>query len=107
NHVGLPEHLMRIDPLYYFQQDAAGNLANYSGCGNDLRARAAMATRLIVDSCTHLIEAYGVDGFRFDLAELLGIDVLREIERRLKRVKPDIILVAEPWSFRGHIAGAL
>jgi len=107
NHVGLPEHLMRIDRLYYFQQDAAGNLANYSGCGNDLRARAAMATRLIVDSCTHLIEAYGVDGFRFDLAELLGIDVLREIERRLKRVKPDIILVAEPWSFRGHIAGAL
>ncbi len=107
NHVGLPEHLMRIDRLYYFQQDAAGNLANYSGCGNDLRARAAMATRLIVDSCTHLIESYGVDGFRFDLAELLGIDVLREIERRLKQVKPDVILIAEPWSFRGHIAGAL
>ncbi|HEX3730581.1 MAG TPA: alpha-amylase family glycosyl hydrolase [Opitutaceae bacterium] len=107
NHVGLPEHLMRIDRLYYFQQDAGGNLANYSGCGNDLRARAAMATRLIVDSCTHLIQAYGIDGFRFDLAELLGIDVLREIERRLKRVKPDLILIAEPWSFRGHIAGAL
>jgi pullulanase/glycogen debranching enzyme len=25
----------------------------------------------------------------------------------LKRVKPDVILIAEPWSFRGHIAGAL
>jgi pullulanase/glycogen debranching enzyme len=45
-----------------------------------------------------------VDGFRFDLAELLGVEVLQEIEAALKRVKPDVILIAEPWSFRGHIA---
>ena len=107
NHVGLPAHLLQIDRLYYFEQDAAGELANWSGCGNDLRARAAMARRLIIDSCTHLIEAYGVDGFRFDLAELLGVEALREIERALKQVKPDVILIAEPWSFRGHIAGVL
>ncbi len=107
NHVGLPAHLLQIDRLYYFEQDAAGELANFSGCGNDVRARAAMARRLIIDSCTHLIEAYGVDGFRFDLAELLGVEALREIERALKRAKPDVILIAEPWSFRGHIAGAL
>ncbi len=96
-----------IDRLYYFEQDSDGRLTNWSGCGNDLRASAAMAKRLIIDSCTHLIEAYGVDGFRFDLAELLGVEVLREVEAALKRVKPDVILIAEPWSFRGHIAGAL
>ncbi len=107
NHVGEPAHLMAIDRLYYFEQDPEGNLANWSGCGNDLRAGAAMAKRLIIDSCIHLIEAYGVDGFRFDLAELLGIDVLKQIEVALKRVKPSVILIAEPWSFRGHIAGAL
>jgi pullulanase/glycogen debranching enzyme len=66
-----------------------------------------MAKRLIIDSCRHLIEVFGVDGFRFDLAELLGADVLRDIETALKRAKPDVILIAEPWSFRGHIAGAL
>ena len=107
NHVGVPAHLMAVDRLYYFEQDANGALTNWSGCGNDLRARSAMARRLIVDSCTHFIEVYGVDGFRFDLAELLGVEVLREIEVALKRVKPDVILIAEPWSFRGHIAGAL
>lgn len=107
NHVGVPPHLMAIDRLYYFEQDEAGRLANWSGCGNDVRASAAMAQRLIIDSCRHLIEAYGIDGFRFDLAELLGVDVLREIETALKRVKPDVVLIAEPWSFRGHIAGAL
>jgi pullulanase/glycogen debranching enzyme len=107
NHVGEPAHLMNIDKLYYFEEDPNGNLANWSGCGNDVRAGAAMALRLITDSCTHLIETYGVDGFRFDLAELLGIDVLKQVEAALKRVKPSVILIAEPWSFRGHIAGAL
>lgn len=107
NHAGVPAHLMFIDRLYYFEQDAQGALTNWSGCGNDLRARSAMARRLIIDACVHLIEVYGVDGFRFDLAELLGLEVLREIETAVKRVKPDVILIAEPWSFRGHIAGAL
>jgi pullulanase/glycogen debranching enzyme len=32
----------------------------------------------------HLVTAYGVDGFRFDLAELLGRSLLVEIERKLK-----------------------
>ena len=107
NHVGVPAHLMAIDRLYYFEQDASGALTNWSGCGNDLRARSAMARRLIIDSCVHYLETFGVDGFRFDLAELLGAEVLRDIEVALKRAKPDVILIAEPWSFRGHIAGAL
>jgi pullulanase/glycogen debranching enzyme len=107
NHVGEPPHLAFLDRLYYFEQDPEGRLSNWSGCGNDLRAGAAMATRLIIDSCIHMIEAYGVDGFRFDLAELLGVEVLREVEAALKAIKRDVILIAEPWSFRGHIAGAL
>jgi pullulanase len=107
NHVGVPAHLMFIDKLYYFEVDGSGKLENWSGCGNDLRARSAMAKRLIIDSCIHLIDTYGIDGFRFDLAELIGTEVLREIEFALKRTKPDVILIAEPWSYRGHIAGAL
>jgi pullulanase len=107
NHVGEPAHLMAIDRLYYFEQDSAGNLANWSGCGNDVRASTTMSKRLIIDSCIHLMKAYGVDGFRFDLAELLGVQVLKDIEAALKEVKPGVILIAEPWSFRGHIAGAL
>lgn len=107
NHVGEPAHLLHIDKLYYFELGDDGTLNNWSGCGNDLRARSAMAKRLIIDSCTHLIRAYGVDGFRFDLADLLGVDVLRDVERALKRIKPDVVLIAEPWSFRGHIGAAL
>ena len=107
NHVGEPAHLLFIDKLYYFELEDNGALTNWSGCGNDLRCRSAMATRLICDSLIYFIETYGVDGFRFDLAELIGVDVLREVEMAVKQVKPDVILIAEPWSFRGHIAAAL
>ncbi len=107
NHVGEPAHLLFIDKLYYFELGDDGSLTNWSGCGNDLRARSAMSRRLIIDSCLHFLEVYGVDGFRFDLAELLGLDVLRDVEVALKQAKPDVILIAEPWSYRGHIAAAL
>lgn len=107
NHVGEPPFLVFIDKQYYFDLDDKGNLMNWSGCGNTLRANTPMAKRLIIESLTHLVETFDIDGFRFDLAELLGKEVLLEIEDALKRVKPGIILIAEPWSFRGHIAGSL
>lgn len=107
NHYGEPNFLRFVDKQYYFESGVAGNLSNYSGCGNDFRADAPMGRRLILDSLKKLVLNYGVDGFRFDLAELLGVDVLREIERELKKIKPSVILIAEPWSFRGHIAHRL
>jgi pullulanase/glycogen debranching enzyme len=107
NHVGEPNHLLFVDKYYYFHVDEANDLLNWSGCGNDLRCETPMARRLIIESLKHLIETYDVDGFRFDLAELIGIDVLREIEVELKKVKPALILIAEPWSFRGHIQDEL
>lgn len=107
NHIGEPNPLLHIDKHYYFHLDGGGSLSNWSGCGNDLRCDTPMGRRLIIDSLSHWIETYDVDGFRFDLAELIGVEVLCDIEAALKRIKPSIILIAEPWSFRGHIALAL
>ena len=107
NHVGEPAALLFIDKFYYFQVGDRGEMANWSGCGNTVRAGAAMAKRLIIESLVHLVETCDVDGFRFDLAELLTVEVLREVERALKAVKPAVILIAEPWSFRGSIAWRL
>lgn len=107
NHVGEPAHLLFVDKLYYFELKADGTLSNWSGCGNDLRCSTPMGKRLIIDSLLHLIEFYGVDGFRFDLAELIGLDTLREVEVAVKEKHPDVILIAEPWSFRGHLGSDL
>lgn len=103
NHYGEPNSLLYVDKEYYFELAPDGSLMNYSGCGNDFRADTPMGRRLILDSLKNFITTYGVDGFRFDLAELLGINVLKEIEAELKKIKPSVILIAEPWSFRGHL----
>jgi pullulanase/glycogen debranching enzyme len=107
NHVGEPNHLLFIDKLYYFEIEQNGDLKNWSGCGNDLRCRSAMSRRLIIDSLLHFIRFYRVDGFRFDLAELIGVEVLQEVEEALKAICPEVVLIAEPWSFKGHIAKKL
>jgi pullulanase len=107
NHVGEPAHLLFVDKYYYFEQSASGEMTNWSGCGNDLRCSTPMAKRLIIDSLLHLVEFYGVDGFRFDLAELIGLDALHEIEAVVKAKHPDVFLIAEPWSFRGHLGSDL
>lgn len=107
NHVGEPAHLLFIDKFYYFRLDHLHELTNWSGCGNDLRCEAPMALRLIIDSLLHLVRTFDVDGFRFDLAELIGKPALEAIAVALKEEKPSLILIAEPWSFRGHIAKEL
>ncbi len=107
NHTGEPNALLRLDRHHFFTDAPDGALSNWSGCGNDFRANTPMGTRLIVDSLRWFIEKYDVDGFRFDLAELLGTGVLREIRRELAPLKPNLALIAEPWSFRGYIAHEL
>ncbi len=107
NHVGNPNSFYHIDKQYYMRTDKTGAMENWSGCGNDLRTETPMARRLIIDSLIHWVERYDVDGFRFDLADLVGVGVLEEVEKALKAVKPGIILIAEPWSFRGHAGEAL
>ncbi|MGC9452471.1 MAG: alpha-amylase family glycosyl hydrolase [Oceanipulchritudo sp.] len=107
NHVGEPNYLQYLDKEYYFLLTADGHFENYSGCGNTLDADTPMVRRLILDSLVHWIRAFDVDGFRFDLGELLGKETLAWLETELKKVKPELVLIAEPWSFRGHIGKEL
>jgi pullulanase/glycogen debranching enzyme len=105
NHVGEPNFLQYIDKEYYFLLNSDGEYMNYSGCGNTMDPDTPMSRRLMRDSMVHFLETYDVDGFRFDLGELLGLQCLGYLEDEVKKVKPSTFLVAEPWSFRGHIAG--
>lgn len=104
NHFGAPNALQAIDPSYYYRVDAEDKLSNWSGCGNDVRAEAPMFRRLVLASLQHWTQTLGVDGVRLDLAELLGTPLLREIEEDFRAQRPEKILIAEPWSFRGYIA---
>jgi pullulanase/glycogen debranching enzyme len=107
NHQGINTPLHGIDKGYYFHMDDSQELLNWSGCGNDFRSDTPMASRLLVDSLVHWVRTYDVDGFRLDLAELIDLECLDVIEQTLRKEKPEILLIAEPWSFRGNISKAL
>ena len=101
NHVGTPNVFLGLDRKYYFRQDSEFIFSNFSGCGNDVRTEAPMMRRFIVDNVLYWMREHHVDGFRFDLAELIDMETLREIEKAARALNPDVLLISEPWSFRG------
>ncbi len=102
NHLGEPNVFHAIDRKYYFRQDHEFLFSNFSGCGNDFRTEGPMTRRFIIDSILYWIREHHVDGFRFDLCELIDMETLHQIEREARALNPNVILVSEPWSFRGN-----
>ena len=101
NHVGWPNLFALIDRKYYFRLTPDYHYLNFSGVGNDFRTESPMARRLIVDSIKHFVREYKIDGFRWDLAELVDMETLMEAKRESEKINPRVINVSEPWSFRG------
>lgn len=89
----------RLLPGYFFRVDEdTGAFSNGSGCGNEFASERVMARKFIVDSLVFLAREYHLDGFRFDLMGLLDLETLREAERKLREINPDILLYGEGWT---------
>jgi len=107
NHVGSPNVFALIDKKYYFRLSPDFEYSNFSGCGNDVRSEAPMMRRLIVDNVLYWMREFHVDGFRFDLAELIDLPTLMAVRDAAKALNPNVILISEPWSSRGDHKTAL
>ncbi len=83
---------------YYYRTNFNGNYSNGSGCGNEFKTEAPMARKFILDSLAYWVKKYKIDGFRFDLMGLMDKRTAFEIIRKLKIIKPDIIIYGEPWA---------
>jgi isoamylase len=94
---------------YYILEKDRSRYANYSGTGNTINGNHPIVRRMILDSLRYWVEEMHVDGFRFDLASILGRDesgnllpnppVLWDIdsEPALAATK----LIAEAWDAAG------
>ena len=99
-------HISRQDPAYY---------ANYTGTGNSINASNYVALQMIMDSLRYWVQEMHVDGFRFDLASVLGRVALPNsndpghFDRYapfFQAIRQDpamagIKLIAEPWDAAG------
>ncbi|WP_145103145.1 glycogen debranching protein GlgX [Cereibacter sediminicola] len=89
---------------YYRLAEGGRRYVNMTGTGNTLDLSHPMVLRMVMDSLRYWVEVMHVDGFRFDLASVLGreedafddrgafFDAIRQ-DPVLARVK----LIAEPW----------
>ncbi len=89
---------------YYKLRDGGRHYVNDTGTGNTLDLTNPMVLRLVMDSLRYWVEQCHVDGFRFDLATVLGregygfdprggfFDAIRQ-DPVLAQAK----LIAEPW----------
>ena len=95
------------DQTYYWRNDQ-GRYINWTGCGNMLNLSSDAGRKWVVDCLRYWAEQCHVDGFRFDLATVLGRDtpdfnlsaqLFTDIknEPSLQNIK----LIAEPWDI-GH-----
>jgi len=86
---------------------------NFTGCGNSVDFDSPPVIRLVMDSLRYWIEVMHVDGFRFDLASVLG----RSEDGSFKSTAPFFdavsqdpvlnraILIAEPWDIGTYQVG--
>jgi glycogen operon protein len=89
---------------YRLPPDNLSHYENYSGCGNTLNLRHPNVLQLVMDSLRYWVQDMHVDGFRFDLAPVLGrtdtgfsaqaaFFAAMAQDPALSRVK----MIAEPW----------
>jgi glycogen operon protein len=100
-----------IDNAVYYRLAAenSSRYENWSGCGNTVNLAHPRVTQLALDAMRYWVGEMGVDGFRFDLAPVLG-RTEREFDPQapffsallqdplLARAK----LIAEPWDLGPH-----
>ena len=98
-----------LDNNVYYMLTPDGKYYNFSGVGNTLNCNHPIVREFILDCLRHWVIEYRVDGFRFDLASILGRD---ESGRPL--AKPPLLeslafdpilghvkLIAEAWDAGG------
>ena len=97
------------NPIYYMIDPQSGEYLNYSGCGNTVNCNQPVVRDMIIDALHYWVMEMHVDGFRFDLASILGRGQNGEVLSSpplLERIAHDPILsktklIAEAWDAAG------
>lgn len=90
-------NLKEIARNYYLRTDEKGYLLSDSYCGNDLKTENYYVRKLVLDSLKFWMTEYKIDGFRFDLGNIIDDGTLQLIVKETRALNPNVILIAEPW----------
>lgn len=98
-----------FDNQIYYMLTPDGHYYNFSGCGNTLNCNHPVVQNMILDCLRYWVIEYRVDGFRFDLASILGRNedgtplhqppLLRSLA--FDSILGNVKLIAEAWDAGG------
>ena len=88
----------RTVPGYFYRQDANGNFANASGCGNETASERPMVRKFMLESVCYWAREYHIDGFRFDLMGIHDIATMNAIRKALDEIDPTLFVYGEGWA---------
>ncbi len=74
NEMGPTISFRGIDNQTYYMLSPDGYYMNFSGCGNTLNCNNPIMRNMVLDCLRYWASEYHIDGFRFDLASILGRD---------------------------------
>lgn len=63
-----------LDNRAYYMLTPEGQYYNFSGCGNTMNCNHPVVRGFVIDCLRYWVAEYHIDGFRFDLASILGRD---------------------------------
>lgn len=109
NHVSSASQfsIEQLVPGYFFRTDpGTGDLANGTGCGNEVASERLMARKFIVDSVKYWVSEYGMDGFRFDLMGILDVTTMNQVREALTAIDPTILVIGEGWNMGNVLSDA-
>jgi pullulanase len=90
-------------PYWFFRTTPDGRYTNDAGCGNSVADERPMVRKYILDSLAFWLDAYRVDGFRFDLLGTHDPATVRAACELVRARRPDATLYGEPWTGGGPI----
>lgn len=85
-------------PGYAYHTDDKGFLTEVSGCGNDVNTEKSMVRRFIIDTLKYFQSEFKIDGFRFDLMNLIDVDTLNQASSILKLNNDNSFVYGEGWN---------
>lgn len=63
-----------LDNKTYYMLRPDGRYQNFSGCGNTMNCNNPVVRNMVLDCLRYWVSEYHIDGFRFDLASIMGRD---------------------------------
>ena len=109
NELGPSISFKGFDNNIYYMLTPRGEYYNFSGCGNTLNCNHPVVRYMILECLRYWVTDYHVDGFRFDLASILGRNedgspmsnapLLQNLA--YDQILADVKLIAEAWDAGG------